>query len=172
MNYKYSPTCGAELIQKEIKDEGFIPFCENCSRPYFFRAKLCVLIAILNDKNEIVLTKQNHIVKDEWILISGYVKNGEMIEDTVVREVKEETGQDVTSFKYIQSYYIDHADMLMLGFVVFVEQNPFIMSDEINEIAWFTLEEASNRVMKDSIAEQRYKGWAEFPDGNIKRNTT
>jgi NAD+ diphosphatase len=36
--------------------------------------------------------KQSYIFKNSKVLVSGYVTIGETVEQTVVREVKEETG--------------------------------------------------------------------------------
>jgi NAD+ diphosphatase len=157
MDYHYCPICGAELIQKEIIDEGKIPYCINCNKLYFSFTKQCVLVGIINEKNQIALTKQKHIAPDHWILISGYIKQGETIEETVIREVKEETGQEVEKLKYIRSYYIRDLDMLMLGFITFVKQQPFTISNEIDEISWFNFDDALQAILKDSVAEQLLK---------------
>lgn len=154
MSYKFCPVCGNELSHKMIKDEGDIPFCNVCSKPFFSFTKQCVLVVIVKEDKQIVLTKQEHIARNQWVLISGYIKQGETIEETVMREVYEETGQEVTSIKYIKSYYIKSNDMLMLGFAVFVKSRPFLHSDEINEISWFHFNEASQLILKNSIAEQ------------------
>lgn len=154
MSYKFCPVCGNELTHKNIKDEGDIPYCNYCSKVFFSFTKQCVLVVIVNEDNQIVLTKQEHIASNQWVLISGYIKQGETIEETVIREVYEETGQEVISIKYIKSYYIKSNDMLMLGFAVFVKSRPFLLSDEINEINWFHFSEASQVILKNSIAEQ------------------
>lgn len=93
-------------------------------------------------------------MEDKWILISGYIKQGETSEETVIREVREETGQEVNNLNYIKSYYMESVNMLMLGFVVFVNSKPFILSDEITNIRWYNFEEASKKIAKNSIAEQ------------------
>lgn len=30
MHFTYCPHCGTKLIEKEIEDEGIIPYCESC----------------------------------------------------------------------------------------------------------------------------------------------
>jgi NAD+ diphosphatase len=123
-------------------------------RPYFSFTRQCVLVGILNEFNQIALTKQSHINPGQWILVSGFIKQGETIEETVLREVREETGLKVEKLKYIKSYYIRSRDMLMLGFAVSVKQRPFLLSDEIDEIDWFNFNEATKVIFKESIAEQ------------------
>jgi len=154
MIYKFCPLCGNELTKKYIRDEGNIPYCNVCTRPFFSFTKHCVLVVIVNEDNQVVLTKQKHITPDEWILISGYIKQGETVEETVSREVYEETGQEAISLQYVKSYNIKTHDMLMLGFVVSVRKKDFLISSEIDEIRWFTFEEATRVILKDSIAEE------------------
>ncbi|MGV3463874.1 MAG: NAD(+) diphosphatase [Heyndrickxia sp.] len=154
MIYKFCPLCGNELTQKYIRDEGDIPYCNVCKKTFFSFTKHCVLVAIVNEDNQIVLTKQKHIVSNQWVLISGYIKQGETVEETVTREVYEETGQEAISIQYVKSYDIKKHDMLMLGFVVSVMKRDFLISTEIDEISWFTFAEATRVILKDSIAEE------------------
>lgn len=44
--------------------------------------------------------KKNDVNKDKWIGVGGHFKRGESPEECVLREVKEETGYTLTSFRY------------------------------------------------------------------------
>jgi 8-oxo-dGTP diphosphatase len=56
--------------------------------------------------NEILLIKRATVpFKGFWALPGGRVDAGETVEETVVREVKEETGLDVTIVKKIGEYH-------------------------------------------------------------------
>ncbi|MFD0869394.1 MULTISPECIES: NAD(+) diphosphatase [Paenibacillus] len=154
MTYKYCPRCGQELSKRIIPDEGEIPYCEACRKPFFMSSQVCVLVAVINEQNHILLTKQKHISNDKWILISGYVKQGHNMEETVVREVKEETGQEVRELQYISSYYHEGSDLLMIGFAAFVTQKTIGSSHEIQEFGWFSAHDAAESIWKGSIAEK------------------
>jgi 8-oxo-dGTP diphosphatase len=57
------------------------------------------------DKNKILLIKRNTIpFKGYWALPGGRMDPGETIEQTIVREVKEETGLDVAIVRKIGEY--------------------------------------------------------------------
>lgn len=54
------------------------------------------VVIVLNDKNELVLVRrQYNPFKGYWSLPGGLSDAGEKIEDTAIREVKEETGFDI-----------------------------------------------------------------------------
>lgn len=60
---------------------------------------------ILNEKREVLLIKRkNEPFKGFWALPGGFVEYGEIVEDAVLREVKEETGLDVEIIKLFNVY--------------------------------------------------------------------
>jgi NAD+ diphosphatase len=58
--------------------------------------------------------------------VAGYIKNGETLENTAVKEVFEEIGQIVKKIEYISSYYHDKRELLMIGFKCDVEKKTLI----------------------------------------------
>jgi len=153
MKFKYCPFCGNELEAKEIGDEGLMPFCVNCQRPYFDWFGLCTLSAVFNEFNEIALLKQEYVSKTNWVLVAGYIKNGETLEETAAREVYEETGQIVKNIRYISSYYHEKRELLMIGFKCDVEKKDFNKSIEVDNIQWFNINEALNLLREGSIGQ-------------------
>ena len=65
--------------------------------------KFSTLCYIENDGKYLMLhrtVKENDINKDKWIGVGGQFKHGESPEECVLREVREETGFNLTSYKY------------------------------------------------------------------------
>lgn len=63
--------------------------------------------------------KEKDINAGKWIGVGGHVENGESPEDAVVREVKEETGYQLNSFRYrgiLTFCYNDEPSMYMFLF--------------------------------------------------------
>ncbi|MGL4337038.1 MAG: NAD(+) diphosphatase [Turicibacter sp.] len=154
MDLNFCQICGSKLELKEIGDEGFIPFCSSCQKPYFNSPVPCVIVAVCNEENEIALIRQNYISTTSWVLIAGYITAGENAEETASREVKEETGLDVFDLQYMKSYYYEKRHQLMLGYLAKVKKSEFYISGEVDEIAWFSLDEARSNIRKGSIAYQ------------------
>lgn len=57
MKFQYCPHCGNKLVKKEIGDEGFIPFCENCDVPLWDMFTTSIIAAVVNEEDEIALLK-------------------------------------------------------------------------------------------------------------------
>ena len=77
MRFTYCPDCGTKLIQKEVGDEGFMPYCDNCKKPLFDMFSSCIIALVTNEKQEVALLRQNYISTDYYNLVSGYMKPGE-----------------------------------------------------------------------------------------------
>lgn len=46
MKFTYCPDCGSELTERMIGDEGLVPFCEVCSRPWFPFSYSCAIALV------------------------------------------------------------------------------------------------------------------------------
>lgn len=154
MKYIYCPVCGDRLIYKEIGDEGLMPFCSNCSKPYFDLFGVCIITAVINEYNEVALLRQDYVSTTNWVLVAGYIKQGEALEDAVIREVDEETGQRADKVTYVSSYYYDKRELLMVGFRCDVKKLDFNQSKEVDNIEWHKLPEAGDLLREGSIAWQ------------------
>ena len=76
------------------------------------------------------------------------------MEDAVIREVSEETGQKADKVTYVSSYYYDKRDLLMVGYRCDVKKREFNISKEVDNIEWHKLPEAVDLLREGSIAKQ------------------
>ncbi len=154
--YKYCSHCGKELILKEIGDEGIIPFCVECNKPYFRNPVCSVLVAVVNNNNnEVLLLKQNYVSATNWVLVAGYLKVSESLEKAVYREVLEETGLEISECKYINSYYYNNKEILMIGFVAYTNNHNFnLNSKEVDNIKWETFSNALSSLRNGSTGQK------------------
>lgn len=60
-----------------------------------------VRVIVLDEKNRMLMVKQHHDGKDIWMVPGGGIEEGESSGEAAAREVKEETGLDVTVTKLV-----------------------------------------------------------------------
>jgi len=75
----------------------------------------------------------------------------ENIEETVVREVKEETGINVDSLKYLGSDYVHEKELLMITFMAKYVSGEITPSLEVEWAEWCVIEDAINEMSEDKI---------------------
>lgn len=150
MRFSYCPKCGGKLSLKVIGDEGQVPYCDTCKFPLFDIMTPCsIMLCFIKDK--IVLAHdRNH--KDKYVLLAGYTKMGETLEECAIREVKEEIGLDYKSIKYISSYYQESRENLMAGFVLKLKEDNINLSDELLDLKLVSIDEALYLLKNSKIA--------------------
>lgn len=157
MHFIYCPHCGKKLIDREIGDEGLLPYCESCQIPLWDMFSTCIICAVINEFDEIALIRQQYVSTTNYVCVAGIIKLCENAEDTVIREIKEELGLDVKKIQYIRSYFYEKKKMLMLGYRANVKKSEFDISTEVDSAAWIPLSEALSKMKEGSIAWQLVK---------------
>lgn len=157
MRFQYCPHCGKKAELKEIGDEGLIPYCAQCKLPLWDMFTTSVIAAVVNECGEIALLRQNYVSATKYVCVAGIMKPGESAEETAVREIKEEIGQDVVKLEYIKSYPYEKKSMLMLGYKATVKKADFRLSGEVDSAVWVRYEDALGLLREGSIAWQLVK---------------
>ena len=82
---KYCGKCGhpMDFDQKERAMR-----CPHCSNIVYPKISPAVIVGIINDKGQILVTKYAHGHYQSYALVAGFCEIGETIEETVKREVK------------------------------------------------------------------------------------
>lgn len=145
--------CGEQLSLMYADGEGLVPYCKNCGQFRFPPFATAVSMVVTNRaKDKILLAK--HRGQADYILFAGYIKKGETAEKAVAREFKEETKLNTVKAKYMSSRYHEPRSVLMLNFLMIAEDGePQIDEKELEEVRWFTPDEALEAVKKQSTAE-------------------
>ena len=157
MRFEYCPNCGAKNVPRKIGDEGEIPYCEVCQRPWFDMFSTCVLNVVVNEDNEVLLIRQSYGDTAKYVGVAGFMKVGETPEQSAAREVLEETGLTAESITYIDSAFYDGRDQLMLGMLARVKKAECHISGELLEAKWFSFDEAVKTVRDGSIIQRFIK---------------
>lgn len=133
---RFCSKCGSET--KEKSDERAIT-CPNCGTTVFPKISPAIIVAIICN-NKILLAHNANFPENWHSLVAGYVDIGESLEETVIREVKEEVGLDVKNIRYYKSQPWPFSGSMMIGFFAEADDAQPICPDniEITEAAWFT----------------------------------
>ncbi|MGN0470105.1 MAG: NAD(+) diphosphatase [Acutalibacteraceae bacterium] len=153
MNYCYE--CGTRLIEKELENEGIIPYCTKCGQYRFPIYSSAVSMIVQNpSRDKILLIKQYG--KPNYVLVAGYINKGESAENAVIREVREEIGLDVTEVKFNKSEYFEPTNTLMLNFLCIADSESLaaLNTDEVDYAQWFSLDDAKSNIKPNSLAQR------------------
>ncbi len=149
----YCRECGQKLSLRFCENEGLIPYCSKCENYMFPQFSIAVSMVVTNRAQDKILLAK-HVEDDDFILFAGYIKKGENAEKAIPREIKEELGLNVVKAKYTSSRYHAKKDVLMLNFIVIVEDMPIkLQQSEIEEARWCTPDEAVALIRKGTTAE-------------------
>lgn len=141
MKFRYCPDCGEKLELRQLGDEGGVPWCNKCAKPWFEVFPTAVISLVYNERGEVLLLRQNYISRDFCNLVSGYIKPGEDAETTARREILEETGLEVVDLELICTRWFPKKEMLMIGFFARIASSDFSLSGEVDSAAWHPAEE-------------------------------
>ena len=154
---KYCGCCKSELI---LDKKEFMLVCPNCHNCIYPRINPAVNIAIL-DGNRLLMAK--HQKDKPYVLIAGFVEYGESLEDTVVREVREEVGLKVKNIRYYGSQPWGFAQNIQVGFVCELDGSDNITLDcsELYQADFFSREVVKNEIGTSSITGQMIQDFME-----------
>jgi len=152
--YKYCSICGAKLKKKN----GNLA-CEKCGFINYRNPRPTASGLVLY-KNKILLTKRAvPPLKGWWDLPGGFVDRGETAEQALKRELKEETGLNVSELKFFGTYKgiypssFDPFHVLSVIFLVKSKKGELQALSDVKESRWFAKHEMPKKIAFDSNQE-------------------
>ena len=160
-NNKYCGRCGKELIH----DPDMRALNCSCGNQVFPKISPAVIVAVINN-GKILLTKYSGRAYKNYALIAGFTEIGETLEETVAREVMEETGLQVTDIRYYASQPWGVDSNILMGFFCQLEGSDEIDIDEteLAEAGWFRREEIDIEADDISLTREMIQA---FKDGYL-----
>ncbi len=115
--------------------------CEKCGRVVYPRINPAVIVGVIKGDSLLITQYRTGFVHNA--LVAGFTEIGETAEETVQREVMEETGLRVKNIRYYKSQPWGMAQDLLLGFFCEADGNDEIRMDpnELKYAAWVKREE-------------------------------
>ena len=134
--------------------------CENCGKEVWPQVAPAIIVRITRGADEILMARARNFRSDFYGLIAGFVETGETLEEAVVREVREETGLEVSNIRYFDSQPWPYPSGLMVGFTAdYAGGQIHIQHEELQNVAWFHRDHLPNLPEKLSIARRLIDDW-------------
>ncbi|GAB2623835.1 NAD(+) diphosphatase [Novilysobacter erysipheiresistens] len=131
--HRHCGICGAGLA---FSRGGWLGRCEGCGVEHYPRTDPAVIVAV-TDGTRLLLGRQASWPARRYSVLAGFVEPGETLEQTVAREVLEETGVRVRGCRYLGSQPWPFPGQLMLGFIAVAEPDEPRVDDELEDARWF-----------------------------------
>lgn len=133
--HRYCGRCGWETVL--VPDEMAMK-CPNCGMMHYPKVSPAVIMRV-TDGEQILLARSPGFPKGLYSVLAGFVEPGESMEETVRREVCEETSVEVENIRYFGSQPWPFPNSLMIGFTADYaggELTP--QPTEIEDAGWYT----------------------------------
>jgi len=140
MAFIYCPNCKKNLsliVNRRID-------CKHCGFVFYFSPALTNGAIIENKKGEILLVKRKFPPKKGfWDVAGGFVDYNENFEQSLIREVKEELGVEMTDLKYFASgedrYLFKGVNYhtICVFFTGKIDGEKFVPADDISDYKFF-----------------------------------
>ena len=122
---RYCGKCGREL---SFDDTERAVYCENCGSKVYPRINPAVIVGVI--KGDSILITRYRTGYAHNALVAGFTEIGETLEQTVEREVMEETGVKVRNIRYYKSQPWGIAQDILIGFFCEADGDSEIHMDE------------------------------------------
>lgn len=138
---------------------------DDCGADIFPRVDPAIIV-LVSRGDKCLLGRQTTWPEGRYSTVAGFVEPGESLEDTVRREVFEETNIEVGAVHYHSSQPWPFPSSLMLGFMAEAESDDIQLNDgELDDARWFTRKECRSGFPKLpfrlSIARRLVDDWLE-----------
>lgn len=152
---RFCGRCGHKLMRSE-KIRAMQ--CPDCGNTVFPRINP-IIIAAVTDGDKLLVAKYSkahlNTRNNHYVLIAGYVEIGESYEDTLKREVREETGLEVHNIRYVGSQPWPFSETSIAGFYAEADSSLPLSREagELAELKWVDRSELPARPNRTSITD-------------------
>jgi len=164
--HRFCGACGQPTTSREA---GHVRACtnESCGVLHFPRTDPAVIVVVEHD-DRCLLAHQKGWPGRLHSCLAGFVEPGESAEETVIREVKEESGVVVRDVQFFATQPWPYPCSLMLGFYATADDGALTLDDiELEEARWFSRDELRSPDLDielprhDSIARRLIDEWVD-----------
>lgn len=148
VKWNFCPECSVKLINKDG-----LPTCPDGHFIKYYNP-VATSAAFLRNKDEYLIIKRAHQPqKGHWDVPGGFVEYDENAEESLLREIKEETNlKNVKIASFVGAFpgsYAGIQKVLDLVFIVDSEDRKLTLSEENTEYKWVSLAEMPELAFED-----------------------
>jgi NAD+ diphosphatase len=145
--------CGVCGAATRLAQAGHRAECTNpdCAATYFPRTDPAIIV-IVSCGDRCLLGRQPSWPAGRYSTLAGFVEPGETLEQTVAREVHEETGVVVDGCRYLASQPWPFPASLMLGFEAQATLQTPQVGSELADARWFAAAELPGLIERGELA--------------------
>ena len=181
-NYKFCPVCKSNLLKTKKRLKSILS-CSNCGWIYYQNPLPSVVAFIRNVNDEILLIKRGIPPgKGKWALPSGFIEQGELPQQAVLRELKEETNINGNINKLIGVYTQTttvYGDVLLIAYDVDFIRGKLRHGSDTRAVKFFPLDklpkipfQSHKAIIKDALTKKQHRrGFIEILKSKITKAT-
>lgn len=133
--HRFCGICGTAMEDDKVEQAKRCPACSHLCYP---RLSPAVIMSV-SSGSKILLARSPHFPAGMYSPLAGFVEPGETLEETVMREVREEVSLEVRDIRYVASQPWPFPHSLMLGFATkYAGGELQIDNNEIEDARWFS----------------------------------
>ena len=133
-SFRFCGKCGANTVNHP--DER-AKLCPNCGHVIYPKISPAVICSVTRG-DEILLARGSKFSKPVYSVLAGFVEPGETLEETVKREIMEETSITVKNIKYFGNQPWPFSSSMMMAFTAdYASGEIKIDNKEIIDAAWY-----------------------------------
>ncbi|MDE2219741.1 MAG: NAD(+) diphosphatase, partial [Gammaproteobacteria bacterium] len=166
--HRHCGACGAPTAPRQA---GHCLRCTSseCGAEFFPRLDPAVIV-LVSDGGHALLGRQSSWPAGRYSTLAGFVEAGESLEDTVVREVREEAGVQAGAVRYFASQPWPFPSSLLLGFHASADRTePLRLDGELEDARWFSATELARADAllppRHTIARRLIEAWYQRATG-------
>ena len=146
---RHCSLCGAETAPISASRG---KLCISCGAEHFPHIHPCAIVLVKRGE-ELLLTRKAEWQPGRYSLVAGFLDLGESLEECAIREVREETGINITNVRYVGSQNWPFPAQLMAGFVADYDGGEIVIDyNELEDARWFPIDALPTLPPSRSIA--------------------
>lgn len=153
---KYCSACG-NVLQKlhDVMEKK----CQSCDLSFFPNLSPAIMVLIQKD-HQVLLARSAHFKPGIYSAIAGFIDIGESAEEAVHREVKEETGLEISQLEYFGTQSWPFPNSFMIAFKAqYLSGNLTIDPNELEDAQWFDIDNIPTLPSNPGISRRLIDSW-------------